>query len=425
MSNAFNVIKTKAVSLLKISVQNATKGKIILHTTELKKFTDFVETKIVLNKLQVGLEQYVKHLNTHKFFKVALSEEMKKLSSELDFVAPFTRIHEQSQPVQEDWGNLIDSKLLFKDTIEKAKIIIHSSDELFSNFVDEGKIKTTGNFSELSDQLKKNIEDLHCVYIDKKVIENSKNSDKYYRFETEQKFKGLKSVYSHTEQQPYTAQESYIEKNVPYQDVESYTGHHWFYRSLDMTFTFPFSDPKTVTCSIDKIRCFKHDLSNSGSVKHCEGESFINCSSEPVSLLRSVTKYKDETKTKDVIKYNTVTRYKDVPEYEDIKVKKFNESYYNQELQCQNHKIKDIENIIYSLLNQIKSINTQKKQILPLQVTNKAQEAAKQQSDASLLKNDGISMMFKQIKEDWKYLEFEAQSLTDYQTEIAGDTHVG
>lgn len=70
MSLAFEILKNKAASLLQVSITQALQDKLIIRATELKYFAHFIEEKVICNKQNTGLTDYINHLNYHNFFKV-------------------------------------------------------------------------------------------------------------------------------------------------------------------------------------------------------------------------------------------------------------------------------------------------------------------------------------------------------------------
>jgi len=390
MSIAFEILKSKAIDLLQSSITQALQHKLIIRATELETFTKFIEEK-VSNKLNTGLIDYVKHLNHHNFLKVLISEDIKKLGQELEFLAPFTKAHYQSQQIKENWGTIVNANLLFKDILYEAKIIIHEAEELFSSFVEKTKIITTGCFGENSKKLKTLFTDLFNSYKNKVNVESNKNDDKYYFYETEKKFIGFKQV-PYTEEREYTVSEPYIDK-VPYQELEHYTEKRM----------------------VPEIRV------DNGRKKISSLFPKVIMVEEDFPLTRPVTKYKDEIKYHDVKKHDTITRNKDVPEYQDVQVKKFNETKYNQDLKNINVTITDLKDKVNDVLSQVKAINLAKKCNLSLNLTNKVEDYAKTQCFTNLEKYNEVKTNFSYLNEEWKYLEYEAQALSQYESEIMGN----
>lgn len=396
MGKAFEILKAKAVQLTQAAVADATQNKLVIHTTELKKFARFIEEEVICSKLKTGLTPYFQYLNKQKFLKVPLSNEIKKLNEELEFVAPFTKTHGNSQHVEENWSLLIGSHLLFKDILIEAKVILYEANDLFSSFTAKDKIITTGCFGERSLQLKTCFTDLYTAYKNKANIENNKNDDKYYFYQPEQQFKCMKQV-SYTEQQPYTVSE-------PYNTTEIYTEIQRFYYGAG------------------KYRCdseFSHTRCHNIGPTHFHwdfgGRSEVRCYPENVALTRPVIKHKD------VIKYQTITKYQEVPEYQKIQVKKFNESKYNADIKHSNNTIDSLRNDITNILSCMKAINAEAKQALSLEVADLVASTAHGNSFKDSGRNDEIKELFKLLNDEWKYIEYEAQALLDYQIELAGD----
>jgi len=410
MKEAFGILRTKAAQLVQKAVESAIQNKLVIHTTELKKFVRFVEDEVNNAELKIGLVPYLQLLNKHKFLKVPISNELKELNEELEFVAPFTRVHENSQHKEENWSILIGSPLLFNDILMEAKVIIHEANDLFSSFAEKDRIITTGCFSERSLQLKTCFTDLYTAYKNKTNVESNKNDDKYYFYQPEQQFKGMKQVPC-TEQQPYTSSEAHT-VSVPYEATENYIETQWFYK-YPKNFSFTEWTPEQ--------RCFIH----SGQGEHAEywkgGHRKTFCEPREIPLTRQVIKYKDETKYQNVIKFQTVTKYKDVPEYQEVQVKKFNEDKYNADIKHANATIDGLRGNVKDILVCMKAINAEAKQALPLQVTDLIASTAHGNSFRDSGSNDEIKELFKPLNEEWKYIEYEAQALLDYQIELAGD----
>lgn len=258
---------------------------------------------------------------------------MKKLSQELEFLAPFTKLHNQTQQVKENWGTLIDANSLFKNILHEAKIIIHEAEELFSSFVEKTKIVTIGCFGENSKNLKTLFTELFNAYKNKANIENSKNNNKYYFDDTEKKFIGFKQV-------PYTEDETYLDKEpytetVPYEDVEHYTRKIWVSQTMGRNFGY---ENEYKPEGADKIAVLV------GKFKL-----------EDVPHTRPIIKSKEVTKERDVIKVRTVTKNKDVRDYQDVTVKKFDETKYNEDINNINTTINDLKLNINEILKSIKS----------------------------------------------------------------------
>jgi|GEM_PF-3496414 len=410
MSKAFEILKNKAGNLLKIAIMQALQDKLIVRATELKLFAEFIEEKVIHNKLNTGLIDYIKHLNYYNFLKVLMSEDIQKLGQELEFIAPFTKAHHQSGQVKESWGTIVNTNLLFKDVLHEAKIIIHEADELFSAFVEKTKIITIGCFGENSTKLKTLFIDLFNSYKNKANIENNKNDDKYYFYQTEKQFSGFKPE-SYTEKEPYEAKESYTVSAVPYEDVEHYTRKMW------------------INLQTGKKLGYENEYTPPAKPRHGSIQERLNYFMANMKVLkdvphtRPIIKHRDETRERDVIKYQTVTKYKDVPQYQDVQVKKFNETKYNQDLKNANVAINDLKDKVSDVLTQIKAINSAKKCNLPLIVTNKIENHTKTQCLADKAKHNELNVDIKPLNDEWKYLEYEAQALSQYEPEIMGNNN--
>lgn len=413
MGKAFEILRDKAAKLLQNSIEEATKGQVVVRATELKRFAQFVEEEVICAKLKTGLMPYVRHLNKYQFLKISPNDEMKKLDGELEFVAPFTQVYGGGGHTQENWGVLVSSNLLFKDLLHEAKIIIHDAEGLFSAFVERSKIITTGCFGERSKQLKTCFSNLHTAYKNKANVESHKHDDKYYFYQNEKQFKGFKQE-PYTEQQPYSVRESYVEK-VPYEDIEHYTEMVLQREEVRDARRMGLLRPSVLKAAQQLPE------PHSWQGKYIGGYSFEFTRHVPENKTRTVTKFRDETKYRDVIKYyQNVTKYKDVPEYQDVQVRKFDEAKYNRDVVNAGNAVDRIKSDINALLHGIKSTNTKTKQDLPLQLTNKAADVAHESCASDPGKNDEFKELFRQLNDEWKYLEYEAQALLDCQMELAG-----
>lgn len=405
MSIAFEIVKTKAASLLQFSVEQALHDKLIIRATELKHFVNFVEEK-VCHKQNTSLTDYFNHLNYHNFLKLLISEGIKKLSQELEFLASFTKPNNQTQQVKENWGTLIDANSLFKNILDETKIIIHEADELFSSFVEKTKIVTIGCFGENSKNIKTLFAELFNAYKNKANIESNKNNDKYYFYDTEKKFIGFKSE-SYTEEQLYSDKEPYTE-TVPYEDVEHYTRKMWVNTQTGQKLGYRNE--------------YKHELEHDPDrksvfvIKLIRGEIKL----QDVPHTRPIIKSKEVTKERDVIKVRTVTKNKEVPEYKDVKVKKFDETKYNEDINNANTTINNLKLNISEILSQLKAINITKKCNISLDLSDKIENEAKALCFTNLGKYDEIKANFSFLTDEWKYLEYEAQELSEYESQIIG-----
>jgi energy-coupling factor transporter ATP-binding protein EcfA2 len=453
MGKAFEILKDKAIDLLQISIGNALQHKIVIHAAGLKNFVQFIEEGIICSQVKTGLVSYVQYLNKHKFFSITSSDEIKKLNEELEFVAQFTKNHGDSNHIEEEWSNLIGTNILFKELLDDAKLIIHQADGIFSSFVERNKLITIGCFGKYSEQLKAFFTNLHAAYKDKASIESHKNDDKYYCYPTEKQFKGMKQV-SYTEQETYWEPESYT-KTVPYQDVENYTEKRlveppatdtfaaqvgfYPYRLRDL-YPGEFYKCPYINSTGHIVDSYSGNLIDVTQYDNGRAKWYKEKSLDPVytyriikieggsyykfytdeTKARAVMKERTETDYKQVKKDKTVTKHRNEPEFHDVKVKKFDETKYNKDIKEATTTIDNLKKHISDTLNCIKQINIKEKQNLQLKITDSVVEAARKNCLTDPIKSDGFKELFKELNEEWKYLEYESQALLDYQMELAG-----
>lgn len=167
---------------------------------------------------------------------------------------------------------------------------------------------------------------------------------------------------------------------------------------------------------------YKHELEHDPDrksvfvIKLIRGEIKL----QDVPHTRPIIKSKEVTKERDVIKVRTVTKNKEVPEYKDVKVKKFDETKYNEDINNANTTINNLKLNISEILSQLKAINITKKCNISLDLSDKIENEAKALCFTNLGKYDEIKANFSFLTDEWKYLEYEAQELSEYESQIIG-----
>ncbi len=399
MRKAFSLVENKAKNLLLKSVEEAVSNKFVVHAIKLKDFVNFIEQELIAKPQELSLNDYIKFINDSKFIKISPPEEVNKLGAEIDFIWPYTRSLEQqhSRP-KINWNAHIKYNLLLKDVLEQAKFIVHDAIQLFTAFCDKAKIMTIGCFT-YSAHIKDKMIEFSDAFVVKEQIESSKHSDKYYYNTTESQFVRMDSQ-SYTESVPYTAKERYKEKVVKMVDVQ-------------------------VLDRVDRqIRISNYTdqaLVNQGYILQSSsmfGFKFGQKKIYAKNIYKTIQEPKEveEEREKDVIKYKSVTKYQSVPIYQNITVRKFDQKKYDEEVTAAHNKIVVIKSCISTLLNKANNHNKELKVKISLDKAAKLEIQAKQKS--ALEPNNPNYILFKELVDNWKSLEYENMVLQDYLEEI-------
>ncbi len=248
---------------------------------------------------------------------------------------------------------------------------------------------------------------LYKAYQNKASIEQNKHAEKYYYFVKEKKIVGMKKE-NYTESVPYSVREEYIEK-VQYTEKEfgicwgmDHNGRYIQHLSRIDLRTWPITNEHIVIGE----HVFGPFEAPETWQKRAIGYSWFE-----FTKYVDVPKTRDETRYKDVIKWQNVTKQRDIPDLQDVEVKKYNEQKYNGDINNVNNTISQTRSQIIELLKDLKSANVQMKSSHSLELINKLEKHAQIESKEAKINYDSLKNMFKDLYEEWKYLEFEAMIL--------------